>query len=319
MSEGGLKLVYPCFVELVDLLDSDGIIVGLPVLECGENDDGDVAQVGDATGGGVDFRIAAATVGLKGAILRGGTCLSVFGLGRFHQLVTEGLCNGGVGGELRWHVDVLVARGKAQKAESRGDGGTPAEKLANEGRHAVDRSEHDRGLILIGIGGIDEDKTGDFGREAAGVYACEITADGMADENVGAGDRSALKEFVEVVCDGGAGGRSGRRIAPTFAGAVVPAQASELGNLGLDFAPVVAAITTETTTSTRYDDNGGRTFPGAIDVESTAANIDGTADAKAMLSVTAAAELLVGEANDGEERYEGCDRGESESASPAES
>ena len=43
MSEGGLKLVYPCFVELVDLLGSDGIIVGLPVLECGENDDGDVA------------------------------------------------------------------------------------------------------------------------------------------------------------------------------------------------------------------------------------------------------------------------------------
>jgi hypothetical protein len=43
MKEGGLKLVYPCFVELVDLLGSDGIIVGLPVLECGENDDGDVA------------------------------------------------------------------------------------------------------------------------------------------------------------------------------------------------------------------------------------------------------------------------------------
>jgi len=43
MSEGGLKLVYPCFVELVGLLGSDGIIVGLPVLECGENDDGDVA------------------------------------------------------------------------------------------------------------------------------------------------------------------------------------------------------------------------------------------------------------------------------------
>jgi len=88
------------------------------------------------------------------------------GFGRFHQLVTEGLCNGGVRGELRWHVDVLIARGKAKKAESRGDGGAPAEKLANEGRHAVDRSEHDRGLILIGIGGIDEDQTGDFGREA---------------------------------------------------------------------------------------------------------------------------------------------------------
>ena len=49
------------------------------------------------------------------------------------------------------------------------------------------------GLVLIGIGGIDEDKTGDFGREAAGVNAREITADGMADENVGAGDRSALE------------------------------------------------------------------------------------------------------------------------------
>jgi hypothetical protein len=43
MSEGGLKLVYPFFVELVDLLGGDGIIVGLPVLECGENDDGDGA------------------------------------------------------------------------------------------------------------------------------------------------------------------------------------------------------------------------------------------------------------------------------------
>ena len=84
MSEGRLKLVYPCFVELVDLPGNDGIIVGLPVLECGENDDGHVAQVGDATGGGIDFRIAAATVGLHGAILRGGTCLSVFGFGGFH-------------------------------------------------------------------------------------------------------------------------------------------------------------------------------------------------------------------------------------------
>ena len=234
-------------------------------------------------------------------------------------MVTEGLCNCGVRGELRWYVDVFVAREKAQKAEARGDGGTPAEKLANEGRRAVDRSEHDRGLILIGIGGIDEDQTGDFGREAAGVNAPEITADGMADENVGAGDRSALKEFVEVVCDGGAGGRSGRRIAPPFAGAVVPAKASEPGNLGLDFAPTVAAITTETATSTRHDDNGGRTFAGAIEVESTATNIDGTADTKAVLSLTLAAELLVGEANDGEEHYKGRGQGESESDGAAES
>jgi hypothetical protein len=215
-------------------------------------------------------------------------------------LVTKGLLNGGVRGELRWHVDALVAREKAKEAESRCDGRTPATKLANEGRHAVDPSEHDRGLILIGIGGIDEDKTGDFGRETAGVDSREITADGMADENVGAGDRSALKEFVEIAGDGGAGGRSGRRIAPTFAGAVVPAKASELGNLRLDFAPIVTAITAETTASARHDDHGGRTFPGAIDVESAAANIDGTADAKAMLSVTLASELLIDDSGEKE-------------------
>ena len=116
-------------------------------------------------------------------------------------MVTEGPCNGGVRGKLRWHVDVLVAHEKAKKTESRGDGGTPAEKLANEGRHAVDRSEHDWGLILIGIGGINEYKAGDFGGEAAGVNACEITADRMADENVRAGNRSAEQKFVEIVCD----------------------------------------------------------------------------------------------------------------------
>ena len=33
--ERGLKSVYPRLVELFDLLSSDGIIVRLPVLECG--------------------------------------------------------------------------------------------------------------------------------------------------------------------------------------------------------------------------------------------------------------------------------------------
>jgi len=201
MGEGGLQLVNPGFVELVDLLRGDGIVVGLPVLQGGENDDRHVAEIVDPASGGVDLGIATAAAGLNGAILRGGACLSVFGFGRFHQLVMEGLCNGGVRGELRWRVDVLVAHEKAKKAESRGDGGTPAEKLANKGRHAVDRSEHDRGLILIRIGGIDEYKSGDFGRKAAGVNACEIAADGMADQNVGAGNRSAVEEFAEVVCD----------------------------------------------------------------------------------------------------------------------
>jgi len=210
MSEGGLKLEYPCFVELVDLLGSDGIIVGLPVLECGENDDGHVADIGNAAGGIVDFRIAATTMRQDCAISGGGTSHCSVGFRIFYALVAESLCDGlGVSDELRWHVDGLVAHEKANETEARGNGSTPTEELANEDGHAIDRCKHNRRFILIGITGIDEDETSDFGWESTGVNAGEASADGMADKNVGGRDGSTLKELVEVVGDCGACARNG--------------------------------------------------------------------------------------------------------------
>ena len=146
----------PGFVKVVDLLCGDGIVVWLPVLQRGENDDRHAAEIRDATSGVVDFGIAAATVGLNGAILRGGAFHCCIGFHIFHQLVSECLCDGvDVTGNLRWHVDGLIAHEEANQAKTRSDWSTPAGKLANKDGHAIDSCKHDRGFILIGIGGID--------------------------------------------------------------------------------------------------------------------------------------------------------------------
>ena len=193
VGEGGLELVNPGFVEFSDLTGGDGVIVGFPVSGGGENDDRHVAEIGDVASGRVDFGIATATDGQNGAILRGGACLSAVGLLISDALVAEGLSDGVVvgSGKLRRDFDGIVAHEETNQAKTGSDRHTPAEKFANGDGHTVDSCQHDWRLILIGIGGIDEDKAGDFGRIAAGVNAREAAADGMADENVGPWNGSA--------------------------------------------------------------------------------------------------------------------------------
>ncbi|HVH72991.1 MAG TPA: hypothetical protein VNB49_18030 [Candidatus Dormibacteraeota bacterium] len=104
---------------------------------------------------------------------------------------------------------------------------------------------------------------------------------------------------MKVACDGSTGARSGRRIAPAFAGAVVPANASELGDFGPDF-----GVPTATTVASGQKDDGGRTFAGTVDIQSATANIDSAADTKAMLGFAVTTELFVRETDDAENHDE---------------
>jgi len=94
MGKGGLEFMNPCLVELGDLLCCDGIVVRLPVLTTGENDDRHISKIGDVARGVVDFGIAAATSAIDGAILSGSAGLSIFVFFVFHALVPERLQDG---------------------------------------------------------------------------------------------------------------------------------------------------------------------------------------------------------------------------------
>ena len=104
---------------------------------------------------------------------------------------------------------------------------------------------------------------------------------------------------MKIACDGSTGARHGRRIAPALAGAVVPANASELGDFGPDF-----GVPTVTTVASGQKDDDGRTLAGTADIQSATTNIDSAADAKTMLGFAVTTELFVRETDDRENHDE---------------
>src|SRR5712664_1251435 len=82
----------------------------------------------------------------------------------------------------------------------------------------------------------------------------------------------------------GPGIRSG--IAPAMTGAVIPTSARELGDLGLDSYPTVAA----------FQNDGGAAFAGTIEIQSSATDVNGLANLRKALPVLPLALSLVDDA-----------------------
>ena len=94
--------------------------------------------------------------------------------------------------------------------------------------------------MLVGMAGIDQYHPGQFRREARGVDPRVLPADRGTDEEERRALARCAEQFVKVIRDARAGANCGRRIAPAYSDAVVPAGACELGHFGLHCQPGIA-------------------------------------------------------------------------------
>ena len=119
----------------------------------------------------------------------------------------------------------------------------------------------------VAVFAVDEDETGDLGHVEVGEDARVVAAEGMADEDVWAGNAGVVKRGVKLGGDLNAGARHGSGIAEAAAGAIIAAGAGGDGWLddGPGWCPVFPA---------RVKDDGWRSAADAIQVETMAGDAD---------------------------------------------
>ena len=125
----------------------------------------------------------------------------------------------------------------------------------------------------VGIGSANEDGAGDFAGIPAVINAHVKRSGGRADQNVRRRNGSGAEKCVEVGGDRFEGAGRRATIAPTVAGAIVPAGARECGDLLLDRTPGESGGVTSA-----LKDDCGRAFTGTIYVERASTDVDGMAD-----------------------------------------
>ena len=125
------------------------------------------------------------------------------------------------------------------------------------------------GDALVFLDDVNEDHAGDLAWISGGVVADDSAAEGVADEDVGAGLVEGGESVVEFEVELGEGAGFGAGVAPSVAAAVVGADAGEFFYAPLDENPGEGEITEAV-----FDNDGVRTVAGAVDVEEVSAEID---------------------------------------------
>jgi hypothetical protein len=264
-----LKIRDPDFLEIVHLLERDtfGEILCILRLAGGEDEEGAIAEIA----GGANLLGAALEILQFGS---GG--IDELGL-QFEivELIDEVFADAGVGDVVGGHDSSDAEEDQRREEFFLGI------ELFGHGFHGGFEGGREV-IVLVFVGGIDEDEAGDVCGVLRGEDANVEATEGMGDEDVGRLFARGGEERVKFPGDFVAGAREGAGGAPAIAGAIVRADAREFGDVRLDEIPAGGG-----NAEARIQDYGGRAGAGAIEIERDTGKFGAERDGAAFLGIAA--------------------------------